>query len=118
MALWCGGNERESFNIKKLANNATYGESWFRNFTWLAHTTQIYHSIMKYQIEAFRRGVSAAQNTPSALVWQLNAPWTTLALNSIDYTERWKVVQYVTQQVFERVVVCAVWDGEEGLGWR
>ena len=39
LALWCGGNELESFNIKKLANNATYGESWFRNYTKLEEET-------------------------------------------------------------------------------
>lgn len=35
--------------------------------------------------------------------WQLNAPWITLALNTIEYTGRWKVTQYVTKQ-FEPVV--------------
>ena len=65
---------------------------------------------MKYQIESFRRGISLPENKLGALIWQLNSPWITLALNSIEYTGRWKVLQYVSQQVFERVVVSTAYE--------
>jgi beta-mannosidase len=86
--------------------NRTEPLLYFDQFSW---TTQIYHAeIMRFQIEAFRRSISLPENNLGALVWQLNAPWTTLALNSIEYTGRWKVLQYTTQQVFRRVV-SSVW---------
>lgn len=44
------------------------------------------------------------ENNMGALVWQLNTPWTTLALNKIEYTGRWKFAQYVTKQAYEQVV--------------
>ncbi|KAF2763537.1 glycoside hydrolase [Pseudovirgaria hyperparasitica] len=77
--------------------------SYFDQVTWLS---QIYHAeILKFKTESYRRGIGLPENNLGALVWQLNAPWTTLALNTIEYTGRWKVPQYITQQIFSRVAV-------------
>lgn len=55
--------------------------------------------------DSLGRSVGLPENNLGQLFWQLNAPWTTLSLNSIEYTERWKVLQYVAGQVFHRVAV-------------
>ncbi|KAF9889309.1 hypothetical protein FE257_007418 [Aspergillus nanangensis] len=83
--------------------NKTQPLHQFRQFSW---TSQIYQAeIMKHQIESYRRSISLPENNLGQLFWQLNAPWTTLTLNSIEYTGRWKVLQYVAKQTFRPVVV-------------
>ena len=75
-------------------------------FDQVSWTTQLYHADhMKNQIESYRRSISLPENNLGQLFWQLNAPWTTLSLNSIEYTGRWKVLQYVARQTFRRVAV-------------
>ncbi|KAJ6443485.1 glycoside hydrolase family 2 protein [Purpureocillium lavendulum] len=74
----------------------------FDQFSW---TSQIWQGmIIKHKIESYRRSISLPENNLGSLVWQLNAPWTTLALNSIEHTGRWKVLQHVTKQTYEPVV--------------
>ena len=72
---------------------------------------------MKSQIESYRRSISLPENNLGQLFWQLNAPWTTLSLNSIEYTGRWKVLQHVASQVFERVAVSS-WLEPSNTTWN
>ncbi|GLI79431.1 hypothetical protein PoHVEF18_007766 [Penicillium ochrochloron] len=64
----------------------------FRPVSW---TSQVYQAdIMKHQIESYRPSISLPKNNLGQIFWQ---PWTTLTLNSIEYTDRWKVPQYVAE---------------------
>ncbi|KAH8696012.1 glycoside hydrolase superfamily [Talaromyces proteolyticus] len=39
LAVWCGGNELDGYVENALKDNATYGQSWFSNFTILEGET-------------------------------------------------------------------------------
>ncbi|ORY22179.1 glycoside hydrolase superfamily [Naematelia encephala] len=104
-----GGNSIYSDTIDGIAryyvlpNSEKGAEDYATSFFWASQIWQ--GEIIKFKIESYRRAIGLPENDLGALVWQLNAPWTTTALNSIEKTGRWKVLQHLTQQVFEPVAV-------------
>ena len=79
----------------------------FAQWCW---STQIFQAMtMGSQIAWYRRGAGQGENNLGALVWQLNDIWQGASWSSIEYSGRWKVLQYTLSSVYQPVVINAFW---------
>ncbi|KAF7324565.1 Glycoside hydrolase family 2 protein [Mycena kentingensis (nom. inval.)] len=79
----------------------------FAQWCW---STQIFQSMtMAAQIAWYRRGAGLGENNLGALVWQLNDIWQGVSWSAIEYSGRWKVLQYAMATAFAPVVIYPFW---------
>ncbi|KAI0781895.1 glycoside hydrolase [Abortiporus biennis] len=79
-------------------------------FAQWCFSTQVFQSLnMISEIAWYRRGSGLGENNLGALVWQLNDIWQGVSWSSIEYSGRWKVLQYGMANIFSPVVVYPFW---------
>ena len=85
--------------------NQTFAQ-WF-------FSTQVFQSLdnvdMVSEVAWYRRVAGLGENNLGALVWQLNDIWQGASWSSIEYSGRWKVLQYGLTNEFKPVVIYPFW---------
>ncbi|KAJ7662697.1 glycoside hydrolase family 2 protein [Mycena polygramma] len=82
----------------------------FAQWCW---STQIFQSMtVAAQIAWYRRGAGQGENNLGALVWQLNDIWQGVSWSAIEYSGRWKVLQYGLTTAFSPVTIYPFWTPE------
>ncbi|KAI0370038.1 glycoside hydrolase [Pilatotrama ljubarskyi] len=90
--------------------NTTDSNQTFAQWCW---STQVFQSLnMVSEIAFYRRGAGQGENNLGALVWQLNDIWQGASWSAIEYSGRWKVLQYGMANIFEPVVIYPFWTPE------
>ncbi|KAI0358698.1 glycoside hydrolase [Trametes cingulata] len=84
-----------------------------QTFAQWCYSTQIFQSLyMTSEIAYYRRGSGRGENNLGALMWQLNDIWQGVSWSAIEYSGRWKVVQYGLSNIFSPVIVYPFWTPE------
>ncbi|KZT29074.1 glycoside hydrolase family 2 protein [Neolentinus lepideus HHB14362 ss-1] len=84
-----------------------------QTFAQWAYSTQIFQSMtMAAQIAWYRRGAGAGENNLGSLVWQLNDIWQGVSWSAVEYSGRWKVLNYELANVYSPVIVSSFWTPE------
>lgn len=79
----------------------------FAQWCW---STQIFQSLsMVSQISFYRSGAGKGENNLGSLVWQLNDIWQGVSWSSIEYSGRWKVLQYGLANVYSPLIITPFW---------
>ena len=79
----------------------------FAQWCW---STQVFQSMtMVSEIAWYRRGAGLGENNLGALVWQLNDIWQGTSWSSIEYSGRWKVLQYGLVGIYSPVIIYPFW---------
>ena len=87
--------------------NTTDANQTFAQWCW---STQIFQSLnMVSEIAWYRRGAGLGENNLGALVWQLNDIWQGVSWSSIEYSGRWKVLQYGMTNIYSPVTIYPFW---------
>ncbi|KAH7888955.1 glycoside hydrolase family 2 protein [Phlebopus sp. FC_14] len=82
----------------------------FAQWCW---STQVFQSMnMLAQIAWYRRGAGLGENNLGSLVWQLNDIWQGVSWSSIEYSGRWKVLNYGLANAYAPVVINPFWMPE------
>ncbi|KAI0354764.1 glycoside hydrolase [Trametes cingulata] len=90
--------------------NTTDSNQTFAQWCW---STQVFQSLnMVSEIAFYRRGAGQGENNLGALVWQLNDIWQGASWSAIEYSGRWKVLQYGMANIFQPVVIYPFWTPE------
>ncbi|KAF8638149.1 hypothetical protein AX17_002406 [Amanita inopinata Kibby_2008] len=84
-----------------------------QTFAQWCYSTQIFQTLtMASQIAFYRRGAGLGENNLGSLVWQINDIWQGVSWSSIEYSGRWKVLQYGLTAIYEPVVAFPFWTPE------
>ena len=79
----------------------------FAQWCW---STQLFQSLnMVSEIAWYRRGSGLGENNLGSLVWQLNDIWQGVSWSSIEYSGRWKVLQYHLVGAYSPVTIYPFW---------
>lgn len=79
----------------------------FAQWCW---STQVFQAMtIVSQIAWYRRGAGSEENNLGALVWQLNDIWQGVSWSSIEYSGRWKVLQYGLAGAFSPILIYPFW---------
>ena len=79
----------------------------FAQWCW---STQIFQSLnVVSEIAWYRRGAGLGENNLGSLVWQLNDIWQGVSWSSIEYSGRWKVLQYGMTTIYSPVIIYPFW---------
>lgn len=79
----------------------------FAQWCW---STQIFQTMtIVSQVAWYRRGAGQSEHNMGALVWQLNDIWQGVSWSSIEYSGRWKVLQYGFATIFAPVTIYPFW---------
>lgn len=79
----------------------------FAQWSW---STQVFQSLnMVAQVAYYRRGAGLGENNLGALVWQLNDIWQGVSWSAIEYSGRWKVLNYGLTNAFSPVTIYPFW---------
>lgn len=82
----------------------------FAQWCW---STQVFQSLyMQSEIAFYRRGSGRGERNLGALMWQLNDIWQGVSWSAIEYSGRWKVMQYGLANIFEPVMSYPFWIPE------
>ena len=82
----------------------------FAQWCW---STQIFQSMnMVSEIAFYRSGAGKGENNLGSLVWQLNDIWQGISWSSIEYSGRWKVLQYGLANIYSPVIISPFWTAE------
>ncbi|KAI0798664.1 glycoside hydrolase family 2 protein [Irpex lacteus] len=82
----------------------------FAQWCW---STQIFQSMnMVSEIAWYRRGAGLGENNLGSLVWQLNDIWQGTSWSSIEYSGRWKVLQYGMSTIYSPLAIYPFWTPE------
>ncbi|KAJ2999426.1 hypothetical protein NUW54_g6940 [Trametes sanguinea] len=82
----------------------------FAQWCW---STQIFQSLyMTSEIAYYRRGSGRGENNLGSLVWQLNDVWQGVSWSAIEYSGRWKVMQYGLSNIYSPVIIYPFWTPE------
>ncbi|KAG1723965.1 glycoside hydrolase family 2 protein [Suillus occidentalis] len=86
----------------------------FAQWCW---STQLFQSMnMVAEIAWYRRGAGFGENNLGSLVWQLNDIWQGISWSAIEYSGRWKVLQYGLATAYSPVIINPFWfPGNESL---
>ncbi|KAJ7901256.1 glycoside hydrolase family 2 protein [Mycena leptocephala] len=84
-----------------------------QTFAQMCWSTQIFQAMaMMSQISWYRRGAGKGENNLGALVWQLNDIWQGVSWSSIEYSGRWKVLNYGITTTFSPIVIYPFWTAK------
>ncbi|KDQ55681.1 glycoside hydrolase family 2 protein [Jaapia argillacea MUCL 33604] len=79
----------------------------FAQWCW---STQIFQTMtMQSQIAWYRRGAGLGENNLGSLVWQLNDIWQGVSWAAVEYSGRWKVLNYGLASIYSPVVINPFW---------
>lgn len=82
----------------------------FAQWCW---STQVFQTLyMQAEIAFYRRGAGRGERNLGALVWQLNDVWQGVSWAAIEYSGRWKVMQYGLANSYGTVVAYPFWVPE------
>lgn len=85
------------------------------NFSAWCHATQVFQADMyKSEIEFYRRGSGMPERQLGSLYWQLNDIWQAPSWAGIEYDGRWKVLPYVTKNIYQNVIVVPYYNYSSG----
>ncbi|EPQ57150.1 glycoside hydrolase family 2 protein [Gloeophyllum trabeum ATCC 11539] len=86
-----------------------------QTFAQWCYSTQIFQSMtMAAQIAFYRRGAGFGENNLGSLVWQLNDIWQGVSWSAVEYSGRWKVLNYGLANVYSPVIISSFWTPENG----
>ncbi|KAI8821024.1 glycoside hydrolase family 2 protein [Fimicolochytrium jonesii] len=81
------------------------------NFSMWCHATQLTQAqFMQLQIESYRLGSGRPENNLGALVWQLNDIWQADSWSGVEYSFRWKILQYHLRRVYQPVIIVPLFN--------
>ncbi|KAH8077515.1 glycoside hydrolase family 2 protein [Cristinia sonorae] len=81
-----------------------------KTFAQWCYSTQVFQSLnMVSEIAWYRRGAGLGENNLGALVWQLNDIWQGVSWSSIEFSGRWKVLNYGMADIFSPIAVFPFW---------
>ena len=81
-----------------------------QTFAQWCFSTQVFQSLnMVSEVAWYRRGAGLGENNLGALVWQLNDIWQGVSWSSVEYSGRWKVLNYGLANIFKPVTVYPFW---------
>ncbi|EIW83456.1 glycoside hydrolase family 2 protein [Coniophora puteana RWD-64-598 SS2] len=84
-----------------------------QTFAQWCYSTQVFQSMnMIAEIAWYRRGAGLGENNLGSLVWQLNDIWQGVSWSAIEYSGRWKVLNYGLAGVYAPVIVSPFWFPE------
>jgi beta-mannosidase len=84
-----------------------------QTFAQMCWSTQIFQAMaIMSQISWYRRGAGKGENNLGALVWQLNDIWQGVSWSSIEYSGRWKVLNYGITTTFSPIVIYPFWTAK------
>lgn len=87
-----------------------------QTFAQWCYSTQVFQAMtMVSQIAFYRRGAGLGENNLGSLVWQLNDIWQGVSWSSIEYSGRWKVMQYALTGIYSPVVAYPFWTPENEM---
>ncbi|XP_006457264.1 hypothetical protein AGABI2DRAFT_188899 [Agaricus bisporus var. bisporus H97] len=79
-------------------------------FAQWCYSTQVFQDLaMVAQVAWYRRGAGKGENNLGALVWQLNDIWQGVSWSSVEYSGRWKVLQYGLTGIFTPLTIYPFW---------
>ncbi|KAG6865071.1 hypothetical protein C0991_005346, partial [Blastosporella zonata] len=79
----------------------------FAQWCW---STQIFQSMtIVSQVAWYRHGAGQSENNLGALIWQLNDIWQGVSWSAMEYSGRWKVLQYGLTGVYAPVTIYPFW---------
>ncbi|KAH0828104.1 glycoside hydrolase family 2 protein [Lanmaoa asiatica] len=82
----------------------------FAQWCW---STQLFQSMnMIAEIAWYRRGAGMGENNLGSLVWQLNDIWQGVSWSAIEYSGRWKVLNYGLASAYAPVIIQPFWMPE------
>ncbi|KAF8549672.1 glycoside hydrolase [Imleria badia] len=82
----------------------------FAQWCW---STQLFQSMnMVAEIAWYRRGAGMGENNLGSLVWQLNDIWQGVSWSAIEYSGRWKVLNYGLASAYAPVIIQPFWMPE------
>ncbi|KIJ68032.1 glycoside hydrolase family 2 protein [Hydnomerulius pinastri MD-312] len=82
----------------------------FAQWCW---STQLFQSMnMVAEIAWYRRGAGFGENNLGSLVWQLNDIWQGVSWAAIEYSGRWKVLNYGLANAYAPVIIQPFWMPE------
>jgi beta-mannosidase len=81
-----------------------------KTFAQWCYSTQVFQNMaMVAQVAWYRHGAGRGENNLGALVWQLNDIWQGVSWSSVEYSGRWKVLQYGLTGIFSPVTIYPFW---------
>jgi beta-mannosidase len=82
-------------------------------FAQWCYSTQVFQNLaMVAQVAWYRHGAGKGENNLGALVWQLNDIWQGVSWSSVEYSGRWKVLQYGLTAVFSPLTIYPFWTAK------
>jgi beta-mannosidase len=86
----------------------------FAQWCW---STQIFQSMtITAQIAFYRGGAGRPEKNMGTLVWQLNDVWQGTSWSAIEYSGRWKVMNYGLASVYNSIIINALYlDANQSL---
>ncbi|KAL2861702.1 glycoside hydrolase superfamily [Aspergillus pseudodeflectus] len=85
------------------------------NFSAWCHATQLFQAdFYKSQIQFYRRGSGMPERQLGSLYWQLEDIWQAPTWAGIEYDGRWKLMHYVTRDIYQPVIISPFWDYATG----
>ncbi|KAI0047909.1 glycoside hydrolase family 2 protein [Auriscalpium vulgare] len=104
------GQMTEAVELWLPTPNTSDSNQTFAQWAW---STQVFQAMaMQSQIAFYRLGAGLPNNNLGALVWQLNDIWQGISWSAIEYSGRWKVLQYALTSAFQSVVINPFWSPE------
>ncbi|KAL2819589.1 glycoside hydrolase superfamily [Aspergillus cavernicola] len=81
------------------------------NFSAWCHATQLFQAeFYKSQIQFYRRGSGMPERQLGSLYWQLEDIWQASTWAGIEYDGRWKVMHYVSRDIYQPIIVSPFWN--------
>jgi beta-mannosidase len=85
------------------------------NFSDWCHTTQIFQAdFYRSQITYYRRGSGLPERQLGSLYWQLEDIWQAPTWAGIEYDGRWKVLHYISKDIYQPIIIASYWDYTSG----
>ncbi|KIW06424.1 uncharacterized protein PV09_02872 [Verruconis gallopava] len=85
------------------------------NFSSWCHATQIFQAdFYKSQIMFYRRGSGMPERQLGSLYWQLEDIWQAPTWAGIEYDGRWKVLHYITKDIYQNIIITPFNDATTG----
>ena len=108
------GQMTEAVQLWLPTPNTTDTNQTFAQWCW---STQVFQSMnVLSEIAWYRRGAGLGENNLGSLVWQLNDVWQGVSWSSIEYSGRWKVLNYGLANIYSPVTIYPFWTpGNETL---
>lgn len=85
------------------------------NFSAWCHATQIFQAdFYRSQIAYYRRGSGFPERQLGSLYWQLEDQWQAPTWAGIEYDGRWKVLHYISKDIYQPVIISSYWNYTTG----